>query len=113
MRAFLLDIGAGSITVDQCTLEGHDANNNLGARKSTTVVCDARLAPHLQHQLGGFRSDISDDAFKRRHGGDTWRGAEAEIYPPELNRRIAITISPVGITRKTSTTKRKPSNCSR
>jgi hypothetical protein len=82
MRAFFFDIGAGSITVDQCILEGHDADNNSGARKSTTVACDARLAPHLQHQLGGLRSDVSDDAFKPKRGDDIWRGAEAEIYPP-------------------------------
>ena len=35
-------------------------------------------------------SNISDNAFKPRRGGDTWRGADAEIYPPKLNRRIAI-----------------------
>jgi hypothetical protein len=93
MRAFFLDIGAGSITVDQCILKGHDTDNNVDARKSTTVACDDQLAPHLQHQLGGLRSNISDYAFKPRQGGDTWREAEAEIYPPELNWRIAIAMT--------------------
>jgi hypothetical protein len=55
MRAFLLEVGAGSITVDQCMLGGPDAVNNSGVQKSTTIACDIRLAPHLQRLFGGLK----------------------------------------------------------
>ena len=43
--------------------------------------------------MADSKSDVPDNAFKPERGFDTWRRAEDETYPPELNRRLAIAMT--------------------
>ena len=62
-------------------------------QKSTIVACDTRLAPYLQHQIGGLKSDVLDNAFKPERGIRTWRRAKEKTYLPELSRHLAIAMT--------------------